>query len=336
MLEAVPDIISIVDQARKAKVWSGLNTNPPEETPSATTPGTFSMGPEEPPVDNSEGITLNYKTQLARTDNPYIHKQLTQQYSDEMRKRGILVVQEQGPIETATRPLVENQFHRTSTEEVEKATGLPRPVAATAGVLQRFGVGMAEGLTSPAGLVTLGGTAIPKALHQAISGLFAGQMAAQAPSQAAELGTALGEGDYEKAGEAGLGLGGSLVFGREATKSALGMHPDIIPIEDTHATKENLQPTGDIQTPTPEGGTPTINSETTSTPVVRPPAPAEFHGSVTSPSGRVLETWNLTDDIEGHPKGSTVSRGTLESQGYEVPEAPKRWRVLRLPKSLVQ
>jgi hypothetical protein len=32
-----------------------------------------------------------------------------------------------------------------------------------------------------------------------------------------------------------------------------------------------------------------------------------------------IELWNLTEDIPGHPEGSTVSRRTLEQAGYFVP-----------------
>ena len=35
-----------------------------------------------------------------------------------------------------------------------------------------------------------------------------------------------------------------------------------------------------------------------------------------------LEQWHLTEDIPGHPKGSTLSRQTLEAEGYAVPRAP--------------
>ena len=36
-----------------------------------------------------------------------------------------------------------------------------------------------------------------------------------------------------------------------------------------------------------------------------------------------MECYNLTADIPGHPKGSTVTRKTLEDAGYSVSEARK-------------
>ncbi len=53
----------------------------------------------------------------------------------------------------------------------------------------------------------------------------------------------------------------------------------------------------------------------------RPPAPAIFLGYLADNKSRLrqpLELWNLTEDIPGHPRGSTVSRRTLEIAGFVV------------------
>ena len=49
-------------------------------------------------------------------------------------------------------------------------------------------------------------------------------------------------------------------------------------------------------------------------------APAEFLG-IQEGFGSIpaIELWNLTQDIEGHVSGSTVSRQTLEAKGYVLP-----------------
>lgn len=52
----------------------------------------------------------------------------------------------------------------------------------------------------------------------------------------------------------------------------------------------------------------------------KPLAPAVFLGWNENPFGDDLELWNLTEDIEGHPKSSTVTRETLENRGFYVPE----------------
>lgn len=57
------------------------------------------------------------------------------------------------------------------------------------------------------------------------------------------------------------------------------------------------------------------------------PAPVEFQGlqEVLKKGGQdqpPLELWGLTEDVPGHPKGSTLTRKTLEDLGYTVPEAP--------------
>jgi len=58
----------------------------------------------------------------------------------------------------------------------------------------------------------------------------------------------------------------------------------------------------------------------------RPTAPAKFafiqpnYKNLLSPDK--LEMWNLTRDILGHPKGSTISRWTLENAGFKVPNPP--------------
>lgn len=53
------------------------------------------------------------------------------------------------------------------------------------------------------------------------------------------------------------------------------------------------------------------------------PAPVRYLGLQRGIPGKVPDQalFNLTEDIPGHPKGSTVSRETLEKAGYEVPEA---------------
>jgi len=59
-------------------------------------------------------------------------------------------------------------------------------------------------------------------------------------------------------------------------------------------------------------------------PPEQPQAPAVFHSIQPPmiPGQQPIELWNLTEDIPGHPKGSTVSRSTLEKAGYIVPSAP--------------
>lgn len=56
----------------------------------------------------------------------------------------------------------------------------------------------------------------------------------------------------------------------------------------------------------------------------RPLAPAIYTGrqQMDTPKGRVpaFDMWNLTEDIPGHPVGSTVSSGTLLRAGYRLPE----------------
>lgn len=53
----------------------------------------------------------------------------------------------------------------------------------------------------------------------------------------------------------------------------------------------------------------------------RPPAPAIFLGYLADNRSGVrlsIELWNLTENIPGHPQGSTVSRRTLEIAGFAV------------------
>jgi hypothetical protein len=54
-------------------------------------------------------------------------------------------------------------------------------------------------------------------------------------------------------------------------------------------------------------------------------APVQFQGVQEIPAkqgGGGMEMWNLTEDIPGHPKGSTLTRETLEAEGFTVPPAP--------------
>lgn len=55
-------------------------------------------------------------------------------------------------------------------------------------------------------------------------------------------------------------------------------------------------------------------------------APAKYLGRQLvgdKPGPNDLELWNLTQDIPGHPKGSTVTSNTLKKAGFEVPEIPQ-------------
>lgn len=78
---------------------------------------------------------------------------------------------------------------------------LPRPdVSPDASTAKKIGAGvlggvesLAEGFTSPVGLVTLGLGALPRAAQKALSLAFAGQMVAQTPQIATELGTEFGK-----------------------------------------------------------------------------------------------------------------------------------------------
>jgi len=61
-------------------------------------------------------------------------------------------------------------------------------------------------------------------------------------------------------------------------------------------------------------------------PGVEKPAPAVFRGvqqGVPKKGIADVELWNLTEDVPGHPKNSTVSRKTLEDLGYTVPPRPE-------------
>lgn len=52
-------------------------------------------------------------------------------------------------------------------------------------------------------------------------------------------------------------------------------------------------------------------------------APVKFLGMQERAGGKPpLELWNLTTDLPGHPKGSTLTRATLEKLGLAVPPAP--------------
>jgi hypothetical protein len=49
-------------------------------------------------------------------------------------------------------------------------------------------------------------------------------------------------------------------------------------------------------------------------------APAVWVGHQTwAGHAPIIELYNLTEDITGHPRGSTVSRETLEAAGFNVP-----------------
>ena len=50
----------------------------------------------------------------------------------------------------------------------------------------------------------------------------------------------------------------------------------------------------------------------------KPLAPATYCGRMVD-GETVVELWTLTDDIDGHPIGSTVSESTLRRAGFAIP-----------------
>lgn len=55
---------------------------------------------------------------------------------------------------------------------------------------------------------------------------------------------------------------------------------------------------------------------------LRPLAPAIYIGWQETGDGGGFALYNLTEDIEGHPTGSTVSARTLLDLGYRMPMTP--------------
>lgn len=51
---------------------------------------------------------------------------------------------------------------------------------------------------------------------------------------------------------------------------------------------------------------------------LKPLAPATYCGVMTH-GDLTVELWDLTEDIPGHPKGSTISESTLRDAGYSIP-----------------
>lgn len=63
------------------------------------------------------------------------------------------------------------------------------------------------------------------------------------------------------------------------------------------------------------------DGETNKVPQTKPMAPVVYLGEMGGTHGcPIIELWNLTEDIKGFPKHSTLSRALLESEGYQMPE----------------
>jgi hypothetical protein len=57
--------------------------------------------------------------------------------------------------------------------------------------------------------------------------------------------------------------------------------------------------------------------------LTKPLAPAEFLGYQECPGREPLALFCLTDDVPGHPLGSTVSGETLKALGFAIPSYRK-------------
>jgi hypothetical protein len=67
--------------------------------------------------------------------------------------------------------------------------------------------------------------------------------------------------------------------------------------------------------------------------MIRNLAPAEFLGvqdcGPEFPELPKIELWNLTADIPGHPRGSTLSRETITKAGFVLPIIAMREDIIR-------
>ncbi len=77
--------------------------------------------------------------------------------------------------------------------------------------------------------------------------------------------------------------------------------------------------------PTPVAESAALTPKVAESAAPKTPAPATFIGVQEGIPGKIadIELYNLTQDIPGHPEGSTVSRETLEKAGFEVPQKPE-------------
>ena len=57
-----------------------------------------------------------------------------------------------------------------------------------------------------------------------------------------------------------------------------------------------------------------------------PLAPAAYTGWQEAVDGKGFALYTLTEDIEGHPRNSTVGARTLRDLGYRLPVHSKGWK----------
>lgn len=210
-----------------------------------------------------------------------------------------------------------------STESLERL-GVPIPTSMKIqqGVLSGLadlGEGLADPMMAPA--LKLG--AAGGALGRLIAGIFTGQMATHVPEQVDTLAEAIASEDPRAIAHAGTGLAGTTAFmvggGKHLMRGeqyAAKPNEHVIEIPDIPPTER-----GGLSEPSRPQVEPTITPPTETVSEVggaKPIAPVTFHGETTL-GGRTVRTWNLTEDLGGHPKGSTLSQRTIEDLGYSVP-----------------
>lgn len=133
---------------------------------------------------------------------------------------------------------------------------------------------------------------------------------AASPGIGAVIGYQFGDTDEEKRQNAVLGaliLGGGSLASHAAISLKRRAPEAFKAIQEKMATKT-----------LPEGEMAVKGKETA--PAGLPEAPAIFLGNQDLGNGQSEPLYNLTKAIPGHPKGSTVSKTTLESKGFKVPE----------------
>ncbi len=102
-----------------------------------------------------------------------------------------------------------------------KTLGLPDKIAGMSAGVQQGITGAVQFLTTPLGLATLGSGSLSKATQQAVATAFAVDMARHAPEQFAAIGTALGEGDEEKAARSIVEAASTIYFVKKSAEHGL-------------------------------------------------------------------------------------------------------------------
>lgn len=212
----------------------------------------------------------------------------------------------------------------TGLKALESMPGMIGSAAKIAGGVEESARKNLAGITSPAmiGLAAVGGE-LPGLATKGLGGLFGLQAVKALPQTLTEIGQSIEQGNLKKGAEnvsdlflEGLMAGGGAKAILDKTPIIPEANPETLLVPLEKPLEQPAQETAASLPEEPKSAPESIIEQ-------KKAAPVRFVGMQEVPGKESFPLFNLTENVAGHPEGSTVSGRTLQELGYEVPDVNK-------------